>query len=273
VAVNPGYQATAVAAFSDGSSREVTSEAQWVSSNTAVATVSPTGRVTIVSVGTTDVRATYQGITGNASLAVSQPPLVTPNYRITGTIVDALDQAPVANALVELVPDGQPAPPSVFTLSNGAYEILGSTTAASFNATMTARRDGYATRSIQRVLSGDATIDLTLDPVPFTLVGTVQDNQDRNVPTCEPTLVEAVSGPDAGRSIVVPRSPADGSYQFPNVRPGTATLRASAPGYHIRESTVRLRGYAPLNRLDFLLLRGPQGPGGTPVNCSLAPLP
>ena len=56
VAVGSEYQTTAVAAFSDGSSREVTSEAQWSSSNAEVAAVSASGRVTPAAPGTTEIR-------------------------------------------------------------------------------------------------------------------------------------------------------------------------------------------------------------------------
>src|SRR5688572_11670129 len=59
VAVGTGYQGTAVAAFADGSSREITAEAVWSSSNPAVATVSTSGQVTPVAPGSTEVRATY----------------------------------------------------------------------------------------------------------------------------------------------------------------------------------------------------------------------
>jgi hypothetical protein len=53
-----GYQAAATAAFRDGSSREVTTEAQWDSTDTLVATVDALGRITVRGVGTTDITAT-----------------------------------------------------------------------------------------------------------------------------------------------------------------------------------------------------------------------
>jgi hypothetical protein len=271
VPVFPNYQATAVAAFSDGSSREVTIDAQWTSSNPSVATVSSGGRVTPVAVGSTEIRATYQGVSGGASLTVAQPPVLVPNYSVSGTIRDGLDRAAVFGVVVTVLPEGQTSPPAAVTSSSGTYEITGSWVGnPPFNATITARRDGYGTETVQRVVSTEATVDFTLNPLPFTLYGTVQDAENRDSPFCE-TRVQAIDGPNAGRFIVVPR-PGDGSYQFPDLLPGTFTVRAYANGYYMRETTARLRGFEPLNRLNFVLPRGAPPPsGGGRVDCN-APL-
>src|SRR5438552_164473 len=55
-------QFTAAAHFSDGSNQSVTSQATWQSSNMSVATVSNGGLVTGVTAGSSDIRATYQGV-------------------------------------------------------------------------------------------------------------------------------------------------------------------------------------------------------------------
>src|SRR4051794_31350713 len=52
----------ATATFSNGTTQSVTTQATWVSSNTAVATVSSTGSLTAVGMGLTELRATYQGV-------------------------------------------------------------------------------------------------------------------------------------------------------------------------------------------------------------------
>lgn len=64
------HQCAASASFSDGSSRVVTAEASWTSSNTAVATVDSSGRVTHKSTGQTQIRATFRNVTGSATLDV-----------------------------------------------------------------------------------------------------------------------------------------------------------------------------------------------------------
>src|SRR5579884_763904 len=57
-------QLKATAQMSDNTSKDVTSAAAWTSSNTALATVSSGGLVTIVGSGELDVTATYQGVSG-----------------------------------------------------------------------------------------------------------------------------------------------------------------------------------------------------------------
>jgi hypothetical protein len=64
-------QYTAIANMSDGSSPNVTSQAQWTSTNPSVATVGGNGVVTAVAQGTTTITATYQGQTGFVPLTVN----------------------------------------------------------------------------------------------------------------------------------------------------------------------------------------------------------
>jgi len=62
-------QFTAYANFSDGSQQYVTQQAQWSSAAPTIATVTPTmGLVTATGVGTVNITATYQGISGSSSL-------------------------------------------------------------------------------------------------------------------------------------------------------------------------------------------------------------
>jgi hypothetical protein len=70
-------QLTAMGSFSDGSTQNLTPSATWISSSQAVASVNAQGIVTAVGVGATQLSATYQGITGVASVAVAQPVLLT----------------------------------------------------------------------------------------------------------------------------------------------------------------------------------------------------
>src|SRR2546428_5862481 len=71
------FQLTANARLSDGTMRDVTSTAQWDSSNRALATISTTGLVSVVASGQVEFRASYQAVTGSLSLFVSQPPPAT----------------------------------------------------------------------------------------------------------------------------------------------------------------------------------------------------
>jgi hypothetical protein len=54
----------AVGEYSDGSTRDLTSQATWSSSNHDVATVTPDGRVTGHAAGAVTIRATHEGVEG-----------------------------------------------------------------------------------------------------------------------------------------------------------------------------------------------------------------
>jgi hypothetical protein len=91
---------------------------------------------------------------------------------------------------------------------------------------------GFSQASFSRQISaGSPTLDAVLTPLPFTLVGTVED-ADGEAP-CFPVVVEVLDGPDAGR-VVSPARPQQTEFpvpfQLPNMRPGTFTIRGSSPG-------------------------------------------
>lgn len=67
-------QFSAEATYSDGKTQNVTSLAAWSSSNTAVATVSSSGRVTGVAAGEADIKATYQDVSGTRHVSIVVPP-------------------------------------------------------------------------------------------------------------------------------------------------------------------------------------------------------
>jgi uncharacterized protein YjdB len=63
-------QFTALAEFSDGTTRDVTSSVTWTSSNASVAVVTPTGVATSTRSGTTTMTATMNDLSGTAVLMV-----------------------------------------------------------------------------------------------------------------------------------------------------------------------------------------------------------
>ena len=85
-AVGGAAQFTATAALSDTSSKSVTPDATWQSSNTAVAAVNA-GMVTGVAVGEADISATYQNVTGKLHVTIT--PAAAPTVRtlsVTGPV-------------------------------------------------------------------------------------------------------------------------------------------------------------------------------------------
>lgn len=71
--VDDELQLRLTAELKSGGVSEVTSEADWSSSNTAVATVDDKGLVSFVGVGTTSIKASYQGVTKTVSVIVRTP--------------------------------------------------------------------------------------------------------------------------------------------------------------------------------------------------------
>lgn len=68
-------QLKAEAAWSDGTTEDVTSKATWTSKDTGKATVSATGLVTWVAQGTARINAAYQGKTSaDVSIACAAVP-------------------------------------------------------------------------------------------------------------------------------------------------------------------------------------------------------
>jgi trimeric autotransporter adhesin len=73
----PTQQFAATGTYSDGSTKVLTSTANWVSSNPAVATVNTTGLATGMTAGTTTITATSGAITGSTVLTVNPAPLLS----------------------------------------------------------------------------------------------------------------------------------------------------------------------------------------------------
>jgi trimeric autotransporter adhesin len=77
LALGTGLQLTAIGTYTDGSTQNLTNSATWNSSNTSTASVSSNGMVTSNAQGPATIIATYAGVSGNASLTVTAPALVS----------------------------------------------------------------------------------------------------------------------------------------------------------------------------------------------------
>jgi hypothetical protein len=82
-AIGQTSQLTATETLSNGNTQDVTNQATWFSSNTAVATVTPGGLVTAQGIGVASISATYSGVSAMGPVTVAlQSALVftfTPN--------------------------------------------------------------------------------------------------------------------------------------------------------------------------------------------------
>jgi len=82
LAVGQSVQLSATAVRPDGSTRSVTTEAAWQTSNVTVAIVSPIGLVTALAPGQAEIRASYEGQSGSLGVSVEGP--VPPSGPIPG---------------------------------------------------------------------------------------------------------------------------------------------------------------------------------------------
>jgi hypothetical protein len=90
-------QFTATGSYSDGSAQNITSQAAWVSSNTAVAAVKAGGAASAVSAGTTTITASLAGVTGSSLLTVQALPLaITSTSFPTGVVNTAYSTTLIA---------------------------------------------------------------------------------------------------------------------------------------------------------------------------------
>lgn len=65
------FQLSAIQTLSDATTRDVTSQARWTSSNPLIATVSVRGLLIAVAVGDTTITATFAGRSANSAVHVS----------------------------------------------------------------------------------------------------------------------------------------------------------------------------------------------------------
>src|SRR5256885_14421631 len=115
-AVGETAQFTATASLSNGTTQDVTAQATWQSSNTAVVTVSNSGKVAGVGLGEADVTAAYHG--SSVSLHVK---LAARTFTLSGVISDAQTGTPI-DAEVEVI-DGENAGMKTHADGNGFYSL------------------------------------------------------------------------------------------------------------------------------------------------------
>jgi uncharacterized protein YjdB len=77
-------QFTAALSYSDGSTKNSTSDVTWSSSSGAVATISPAGVASAASAGSTTIQASLGSVTGSTTLTVSQPSCIAAPAGLVG---------------------------------------------------------------------------------------------------------------------------------------------------------------------------------------------
>jgi len=156
------FQMIATAHFSDGTSRDATGTATWVSSNAGFATVSSTGVVTVVASGELDVRATYQGASGSLHLLVTMPPVIAPppqTFTLRGLVGEAVPfpQA-IVGARIQLSAGAH-----AFTDELGAFTLAGILPG---RAIIEVTKDFYQTWTDEIEITADTQLSITLVRTP-----------------------------------------------------------------------------------------------------------
>ncbi|HTK28152.1 MAG TPA: carboxypeptidase regulatory-like domain-containing protein [Vicinamibacterales bacterium] len=265
---------TATAAYSDSTSQNVTAQATWASSNTAVATVSATGSASFVGAGEVDLRATFGGVNGALHVSVSAAGPQT--FTLSGTVTDTSGNAGLGGVSVQIA-DGSNAGRSTSTSSNGGYSLSG-LTSGSFNVQFSKSGYGSVTRGV--TLSGDTQLNVGLTSTIAGFYGTYNITETVSSQTCStpvtpgPTGTMALNGRGDGTdlSIVVTERGvsrtfvggtinASGAFNgsFSGLLPGRYT------GFHdvsgTIQGTVSGRNISATERLTY----GAPCPGGTIV--------
>jgi hypothetical protein len=152
-AIGQTSQLTATATMSNGAAQDVTAQAVWQSSDTAVVTVGSTGVATGIAAGEADVRASFSGASG--SLRVALKPRV---FGVAGVITDGESGQPVAGE-VEII-DGPDAGRKTPTDGAGRYALSG---LSSGSLTVRARAAGYDSGDMHvTIVDRDVRADITL---------------------------------------------------------------------------------------------------------------
>src|SRR5579871_4382988 len=137
-------QLTATALFNDSHTQDVTSNANWQSSNTAVATVASNGVVTAVASGMSTITAAYEGKLGSMNLTISANVPAAGSLTVTGSSTLAIGQTSQLKATfvgndgksqdVTSAASWLAAPTSVATVSNAGLATGVSTGSATITA-------------------------------------------------------------------------------------------------------------------------------------------
>lgn len=149
-------QLTAVADFSDGTTGDVTAESRWESSATEVATVTQTGLVTALTLGSVSISARYPATTPTPSSRFAATTIsITPpgTFVATGRVREP-GSGGVPGASILLIATGQ----SILTPPSGAFSIAGLT-----DGRMLITKDGF--ESVSATAEANVFTDIPLQRV------------------------------------------------------------------------------------------------------------
>lgn len=205
--MEPGasVQATARATMSDGSSRDVTSEAQWSSSNTGVVRAGSTGVLAAGTRGEAVVVARHSGRSSSGHILV----LPTGTFRLTGRVADT--GVPVDGVRVEVI-GGTGQGLSAVSNAAGDFALYG----VGGRVTLHSKKQGYVNRTqdVDVTSNQSVNVDMQFDGPraqlegKYTLQITAQGCAGR-IPDAAVTRTYDASVAQAGPRLTVTLSGAD----------------------------------------------------------------
>ncbi len=159
-------QLTATAALADGSTQDVTALSAWNSSDGSIITMSGTGLMTAVALGTAVVEANYRGHTDLLDARV----MPDGSFILSGSVTEPVD-LPISDALVEVIGGGTVGPRATVA-EFGSYRFVG----VSGTVSVKASRSGYRSEEQSVTMSKDRTVNLELQPTtaPAQMAGTYE---------------------------------------------------------------------------------------------------
>jgi len=179
IAVNSSQQFTATGTYSDGSSADLTNLVTWSSSATAVATIVPGGLASAVAAGTTNISASFAGVSQSTALTVTAPTITSIAVTPVGlTLAIGVNQQFVATATYS---DGSSADlvsgvtwtsssPTVATINSSGL----ATTVAAGSTTITATVGSFTDTSTLTVVAAHLTSISVSPATPSIALGTTE---------------------------------------------------------------------------------------------------
>ena len=144
-------QFRAIARYSDSTTRDVTTEASWLSSDTSVLSISATGLAAGLERGEATITASFEG-----RISVKGGVMVLPEgtYRVTGLVRDA--GLPVMGARVEVISG---AAQGLGVNANGDYRLYG----VAGDVELRATKEGYRENTQRLRITGHQAVNFNLE--------------------------------------------------------------------------------------------------------------
>jgi len=158
-------QMSAKADLMDGSSQDVTKNAQWTVSDPTLAAISPSGMLTVLHSGHVDVSATYQSVSGTLGMTLAAPQPTQPTTFAVSGIAQETPPTPRALEGVKItIVQGPDAGKSTTSDSFGMFRLSPLQTGV---IGIEAVKDGYFVwRLTNLTLERDQDVSVILYPTP-----------------------------------------------------------------------------------------------------------